>query len=144
VTAAERSVAVVKRAIQAVNDDTMNQVAASIIAPDFRRHDLAAALPNVFGHGGLNDFLQLIRTALPDFHMEIVEIFGTGDRVTVRWIGSGTNLGEFLGVVATGKRIEWNGITIYWLDDDKLTDSWQLIDVWGIMRQMSVIDFPGE
>lgn len=85
-TIEESNIAVIKKAVQAVNDGTMAQVAASIIAPDFRRHDLAAALPNAAGPGGLSDFIEMVRSAPPDFRMEIVDIFGTGDRAAMRWV----------------------------------------------------------
>jgi hypothetical protein len=68
----DNNIAVVKRAIQAVNKGTIAQVAASLFAPDFTRHDLADALPNASGPSGLKDFIQLVRTALPDFQMKIV------------------------------------------------------------------------
>jgi predicted ester cyclase len=68
-----------------------------------------------------------------------VDLFGAGDRATLRWIGSGTHQGEFLGVPATGKPIEWNAISIYRLANGKITDTWQLIDAWGILRKMGAV-----
>jgi predicted ester cyclase len=38
-----------------------------------------------------------------DGRWEIEEMFSVGDRVVVRWTGSGTHIGEVHGIPATGK-----------------------------------------
>ena len=138
------NIALIKRAVQAVNAGTMAQEGPEIVAADFQRHDLAAALPDAAGPGGLSNFIDMVRTALPDFKMEPVDIISAGDRAVMRWVGSGSHQGEFLGVAPTGKRIEWNAISIYGIRDGKLSDSWQLIDVWGILKQMGAVRGPGD
>ena len=44
--------------------------------------------------------------------------------------------GEFLGVAGTGKRIQWKAINIYRFQDGKVIETWQLLDVWSLMRQI--------
>jgi predicted ester cyclase len=80
--------------------------------------------------------MQSILRALPDFHYEIQQFVAKDDRIAVQLTGTGTHRGEFLGVAGTGKRLEWNAINIYRFKDGKTIETWQLIDVWGLMRQM--------
>lgn len=79
---------------------------------------------------------QMVLRAIPNIHYEIKQIIAKDDRVVVQLKGRGTHRGEFLGVASTGKQLEWNAINIYRFKDGKTIETWQLLDVWGIMRQM--------
>jgi C-1 hydroxylase len=81
--------------------------------------------------------MQMVIQALPDMNYEIKQIIANNDRVVVQARGEGTHQGEFLGIADTGKRIEWNGIIAYRFEDGKVIETWQLVDVWGLMRQMA-------
>ncbi len=131
----EQNMAIIRRTLDMINDRKLSQL-AEFTHPDFKRHDLAGALPEVSGTGGPADLMQSILRALPDFHYEIQQFVAKDDRIAVQLTGTGTHRGEFLGVAGTGKRLEWNAINIYRFKDGKTIETWQLIDVWGLMRQM--------
>jgi predicted ester cyclase len=44
-----------------------------------------------------------------------------------------------LGVPATGKRLEWNGIHICRVENGKIAEVWSLGDDLGLLRQMGVL-----
>ena len=140
----EQNVAVMRAMAQAWNDGTVAQVGASRIAPEFVRHDLAGAWADVTGPDGVADFNRMWNAALADMHLEIVDIFGAGDRVCVHLIGSGIHRGPLLGVPPTGKRVEWHGINIYRLANGKIVETWQLGDVLGILRQIGAVSIVGQ
>ncbi len=140
----EQNVATVRTLYQAWSDGTAAQVAPRFVAPDFVRHDLSGAWPQVVGHEGLADFARMFSAALAGYHSEIVDIIASGDRVWVRYIGSGIHSGPLLGIPATGKRIEWNGINIYRLVDGKVVETWQLGDLLGILQQMGAVSIKGQ
>jgi len=131
----ERNIGIIKRIVDLINQQKLSQL-AELTHPDFKRHDLAGALPEVSGTDGPVNLVQLVLRAIPDIHYEIEQIVAKDDRVAVQLRGTGTHRGEFLGVAGTGKRIEWNGINIYRFEDGKVIETWQLLDVWGLMRQM--------
>ena len=131
----ERNIGIIKRIVDLINQQKLSQL-AELTHPDFKRHDLAGALPEVSGTDGPVNLVQLVLRGIPDIHYKIEQIVAKDDRVAVQLRGTGTHRGEFLGVAGTGKRIEWNGINIYRFEDGKVIETWQLLDVWGLMRQM--------
>jgi len=131
----KQNIDIVRRLVDMVNEHRVSQL-AELTHPDFRRHDLAGAFPEVTGTSGPINLIQMILRALPDLHYEIKQIVAKDDRVVVQLYGTGTHRGELLGVPSTGKQLEWNAINIYRFKDGKAIESWQLIDVWGFMRQM--------
>ncbi|MBI4294757.1 MAG: ester cyclase [Chloroflexi bacterium] len=69
-------------------------------------------------------------------HIEIKQIFATDDRVAVHQFITGTHQGELLGVPGAGKRLEVNQVSLYRVVGGKIAETWQLLDVWGLMRQL--------
>ena len=69
----------------------------------------------------------------------IEEIFSAGDRVVVRWTGTGTHLGELNGVPATGNRIRVDGITIHRMSGRKIAETWEVWDTLGFLQQVGVV-----
>ena len=132
----EQNISIIKRTVDLINQQKLSQL-AELTHPYFKRHDLAGALPEVSGTDGPINLVQLVLRSIPDIHYKIEQIVAKDDRVAVQLRGTGTHRGEFLGVAGTGKRIEWNGINIYRFEDGKVIETWQLLDVWGLMRQMS-------
>jgi predicted ester cyclase len=131
----EQNIGIIKRTVDLVNQQKLSQL-AELTHPNFKRHDLAGALPEVSGADGPVDLVQLVLRGIPDIHYKIEQIVAKDDRVVVQLRGTGTHQGEFLGVAGTGKRMEWNAINIYRFEDGKVIETWQLLDVWSLMRQM--------
>ena len=75
-------------------------------------------------------------------HWQIEEIFSAGDRVVVRWTGSGTHVGEINGVPATGKKIRVDAITIHRMADGKIAETWEVWDTLSFLQQVGVVPAP--
>ncbi|MCJ7631936.1 ester cyclase [Candidatus Bathyarchaeota archaeon] len=131
----EQNISIIKRTVDLINQRKLSQL-VELTHPNFKRHDLAGALPEVTGTQGTVNLMQMVIQAIPDMRYEIKQIIAKNDRVVVQARGEGTHRGEFLGVAGTGKQIEWNAINIYRFEDGKVIETWQLLDVWGLMRQM--------
>jgi predicted ester cyclase len=131
----KQNIDVIKHMVDMINQKKLSQL-AEFTHHDFKRHDLAGALPEVSGTDGPVNLVQMVLRAIPDIRYEIQQIVAKDDRVVVQLRGTGTHQGEFLGVAGTGKRMEWNAINIYRFEDGKVIETWQLLDVWSLMRQM--------
>ncbi len=91
----------------------------------------------VRGHAGIRSSVESHRASFPDWTETVVDIFADGDRVVSRFISRGTNLGEFLGKPATGKRVEVSEICVRHFSDGKIAELWVHPDIISMQRQLS-------
>jgi predicted ester cyclase len=80
--------------------------------------------------------------AFPDFQITINDIIAESDKVMVRYTVSATHQGEFMGVLATGKKIKWDAICMYLIVDNKISEVWLCEDTLGLMMQIGVKQIP--
>ncbi|MEO7352505.1 MAG: ester cyclase [Marmoricola sp.] len=73
---------------------------------------------------------------------EIDEIFSAGDRVVVRWTGTGTHSHELNGIPPTGKSISVDAISIHQVVENKVAESWQVWDTLGLLQQIGAVPGP--
>lgn len=127
--------AVVRGAIGAINDRTLKERAEELMAPSIVRHDLVKLFPDSEGMGGGSDFVGMIQGAMPDFRLDIRDIFGEGDRVAVRLKMYGTHTGEpLLGRQASGRRLAADAVFIYRVQDERIAEAWQMVDGLAFFR----------
>ena len=88
------------------------------------------------GPQGFKEMLIEYYTAFPDFHFIIEDIFGAGDKVVSRFRATGTHKAEFMGVVATGKEVEFTGIVISRFENGKVVEDWESLDELSLMQQL--------
>ena len=87
----------------------------------------------------VEDFTSAVtgsRAAFPDLKVEVDDQFAEGDRVVSRWHATATHRGEFLGVQATGKRITITAIHIHRIEDGKIAQLWEEINLFALMKQL--------
>lgn len=63
-----------------------------------------------------------------DISVQILDIFGEGDKICVRKTITATHTGEFMGKQPTGKKIAINIFDVEVLKDGKITDRWNSSD----------------
>jgi steroid delta-isomerase-like uncharacterized protein len=62
-----------------------------------------------------------------------------GDRVALRWTGTGTHDGEFQGIALTGRRATWTGINLYRIACGWIVEVWSETDGVGRLQQFGVL-----
>jgi predicted ester cyclase len=80
------------------------------------------------------------RTAVPDFHATIEDIFAEGDKVVVRWTVRGTHRGNLeipsVGTFPpTGKHISFAGMDIYHCRGGKIVEGWRHMSTLQLVQQ---------
>jgi predicted ester cyclase len=112
----------------------------SFVATDYVDHNAAEG-----GRGPeeVRTHLEAIRTTLPDFTMQIEDIFGEGDYVITRVTGRGTHLGEWMGIKPTGHEVQLKGINIDRIENGRIVEHWGEADTVGMLIQMGVDPFAG-
>ena len=91
------------------------------------------------GREGFKEMVRTLRAAFPDFTLVADDVIAEGDKVVMRWSGNGTHSGEFMGVPATGKVVNFTGISIDRIDGGKIVEHWEQFDAMGMMQQLGVI-----
>lgn len=88
-------------------------------------------------------FYSMLMAAFPGGQLAGNDILQDGEKVIVRFTLTGKHGGDFLGVPATGKPVELNGITILHFKGNKVVERWQSADILGVMVQIGAIPPPG-
>jgi len=117
----------------AVNAGDMDG-AMSLIADDFVDHEEFAGLPR--DREGVRQFFELMRSAFPDFRVDVEDMIVEGDKVAVRMRMSGTHQGDFMGMPGTGRRFAVTTIDIVRVVDGKAVEHWGATDTMGMMQQL--------
>jgi steroid delta-isomerase-like uncharacterized protein len=128
--------AVVRRFYEEMNNDRKLELAPDLFTSDHQFHD--PQVPTADGPQGVVDTVRVYQDGV-DGHWQIEEIFSTGDRVVVRWTGSGTHNGEVNGIPATGKKIRVDAIAIHRVAGGKIAETWEVWDTLGLLQQIGVV-----
>jgi steroid delta-isomerase-like uncharacterized protein len=80
-------------------------------------------------------FAPLI-SAFPDWHWGIRHFVIDGDYIALHFTVTGTHLGTFQGIAATGRRVTIPEFTLYRLEDGKFAEVWDHTDMDAVMRQI--------
>lgn len=75
--------------------------------------------------------------AFPDLHISLDELIAEDDRVFVRSTMTGTHDGEYKGIAPTGRNVSADCAEVYRLADGKIVGYWCLLNVAGLMRQLT-------
>ena len=80
-----------------------------------------------------------LANALPDMHIEILDMLVQDDRVGIRAEVSGTQSGPLLGIAATKKPIRFAIHSFHQLRDGLVSKTWHLEDWLSVFRQLDAV-----
>jgi predicted ester cyclase len=84
---------------------------------------------------------EIFRVATPGRH-EILMQVAEGDFVVSHILGRGVHEGELLGIPATNKEVETNGIAIHRVRAGKIVEYWSVVDVARVLQQVGALPGP--
>ena len=76
---------------------------------------------------------------MPDWQTAIDELIAEGDKAVARVTMTGTHTGDFYGIPATGKRVEFSGIYIVRIENGKIVEHWGEEDSLSLLTQLGVM-----
>ena len=88
---------------------------------------------------GLKEIEQSIlntRNIFENWHEEVLDLIADEDKVTSRYLSTGVHKQDYMGVPASGKNIEFQEISIYRIDDNKVVEQWCLGDDLHLLSQI--------
>jgi steroid delta-isomerase-like uncharacterized protein len=124
-----------------INEEAFRQgntgVIDELVAEEFVEHN---PMPGIEGNReGFKQMVAGLHQAFPDFDTQVQDQIADGDKVVERWTAGGTQEGDFMGVPATGKHIEIEGMDISRIEDGKIVEHWTQMDAMAMMQQLGVI-----
>ncbi len=111
-----------------------------LLAPDFISYG-GAGFQDLVGPDAFIDLYNTFIAAFPDLQFEVTHVIAEGDLVAVRGIQTGTQTGNFMGMVPpTDKEVSWTGTAIFRFNaDGQIIERWQDLDQLGLFIQLGVI-----
>jgi steroid delta-isomerase-like uncharacterized protein len=88
---------------------------------------------------GFKQKVAFFKAIFPDLEEDMQDIVASGDTVATRWVVTGSQQEEFMGIPATGQKIRVEGMNFYRLKDGRVTDIWTQFDGLGMMQQLGAI-----
>ena len=113
---------VVETFLQDVIDEHHGDHAADYLNPDMQWS--GGTVGTVTGRANVAGLFAGVVAAFPDAHITIDDVFGQGDQVVVRVVVSGTQEGAILGIPASGRHVQWDGVDVYRLSHGKISNIW--------------------
>jgi steroid delta-isomerase-like uncharacterized protein len=95
---------------------------------------------------GIEDFKEIHKrysSALSEIDVRVEDAIAEGDKVAVRCSVRARHSGEGLGVAATGKPVEYTGMSIVRIRDGKIVDAWNNWDFMSLFQQVGALVKPG-
>jgi steroid delta-isomerase-like uncharacterized protein len=124
--------ALVRRFISEVFEQGRPEAVDELCADDFIGHTWGNA-----DKDGLRAAMARVAQGLADARFTIEDEIAEGDRVAVRLTASARQVGEFMGMPATGRTYEIGEIHIFRIRDGKVAEHWHQFDVPTMMKQLS-------
>jgi steroid delta-isomerase-like uncharacterized protein len=133
-----------ERVVEAFLQDVVNEHnsgdAASFLTPDTQWS--GGTVGTITGSANVAGLFAGVVAAFPDAHITINDIFGQGDQVVVRVVVSGTQEGPILGIPASGRHVQWDGVDVYRLSDGKISNIWAGDDWTAILNDTGTYKAP--
>ena len=109
-----------------------------LFAPNYRFYRPASPVP--LNREGFKQVRSAyVGTAFPDWHVTVDDLIAENDKVLTRVRMSGSHKGDFLGVPATGKRVEIEGLDIFRVAEGNIVEHWVQSDALGLLRQVGLL-----
>lgn len=123
-------------AFNARDPELISKAIDEVAEPDML---LRTPLPiDVTGAQALREVTTSLVRAFPDLQITAEDVIAHGDKVVSRNTVTGTHQGDYMGLPATGRTVTYNEIFIFRFVDGRIAETWGVVDVLTLLRQLSV------
>ena len=106
-------------------------VADAIFAKDCVTHQLRSGVPADAvprGPQAIKEHVAGWIASFPDLHFSIEQLVSEGDRVVMQLLMEGTHGGAWLGIPASGKKMQIRMFTVHRIVQGKIVEDWVLVE----------------
>ncbi len=120
--------------------DFYNNLGAAPYTSIYTEDATLASTAGVFqGVGEIEAAMGLFLGAIPDLQYQMEDIWVDGDQFILRYSYSGTHLGDFMGIPATGNPIKVYGLEVNTVKGGKVVHTHNFTDFFGLLAQLGAI-----
>ena len=119
--------------LQAVWEDRDLSAIDNFFAKDAVIH---SPLSTVQGQETMKDIMEKWQAAFPELSILWEDFIAEGDKVVCRWKACGTYIGGFFNTSPSHKEVVFSGVMTYRLDNGKIVEYWNLVDMHSILTQL--------
>ena len=130
---------VMRRFVEEVINNGDYSVLGDLIQPNYiyRTPD-----QELHGPEALKGLFTAYRTAFPDLNTEIDDLIVAGDKAVISFTLTGTHEGDLMGIAATGKQVKVHGMILSRLENGKIVEEWEILDMLAMFQQLGVVSLP--
>lgn len=137
--------------IAARNRKVAEAFLAGTHSPDIEDVDIidSTVSPEIVCHGfpggdpvdreSYKQFFRNFRKSFTDMEFDVVAIVSDERYVAARWRMSVNQTGDFAGIKADGRRISFDGMVLYRMEEGLIAETWLHIDELSMLRQIGAM-----
>jgi len=127
---------IVRRYQEIYNSNDLDRL-TEVVSEDLLTPNIMPGIPD--GLEGAKAAHRIMLAGFPDYQTVIEDMLAEGEKVAARIRMRGTNTGEFMGIPATGKHVEFTGIYIARIANGKIVEHWGEEDSVSLLGQLGVL-----
>ena len=82
-------------------------------------------------------YVDIYRSIFPDIQFTLTHIVAEEEYVVFRFEATATHQGEFMGIPPTHKRVNFSGMVMHRVENNRFAESWNEIDLLAIRQQLA-------
>ena len=127
---------IIRRLVSEVINNKSFAVIDDIIHPDYVHCTPGQEL---FGRQSLRKLLSDYHAGVPDLHVRVDDLICTDNKAVLLFTLSGTHKNEFMGIPATGKQVNINGMTCSRIENGQIIEEWEILDQLTMFQQLNMV-----
>lgn len=121
--------------VEVINQRDTSQF-STVFHDDYRLVSTAGSFDGLPAFTGV---MSALYAAMPDIEYTVDELLVDGENATLRYTYTGTHLGDFLGIPATGNTITCSGLEIDRIEDGKLLETRNFTNYYCLLDGMNAL-----
>jgi steroid delta-isomerase-like uncharacterized protein len=125
-----------RRLVEEVINNKYLAVIDDIIHPDYVYR---APGQELHGRQALRELFTAYHTAFPDLQVNIDDLICADNKAAVLFTLTGTHENELMGIPATGKQVNINGMICSRIENGQIIEEWELLDQLSLFQQLDMV-----
>ncbi|HEX3470076.1 MAG TPA: ester cyclase [Silvibacterium sp.] len=128
------------RALECFGDPARRGNYFDLYSEHIELHGYAGVGP---GLANVKAYYEAFWSAFPDANVKVEDLLEEGNKISLRFLLTGTHRGQFLNLPPTGRSISVPGMTIVQFQNGKCVERWSIADSVLLFTQLGLSTIPG-